>query len=297
MRPLALIERSPFLLVTVLCVAVAVGQSPARVAETPFEKVSREVKQRPDIEGRALWMLLLTDARNPASRVWMLLDHGRPGGDRLWLDRDGDGVLGEPGEGLTDSRLADEKTSTFRAEKLELGGREHRDFALSRRDEDGSLRLELKLGGKVQAWAGSGLGPGEELRFGDSARTAPVLVLDERAGVHLLPLFTRAPHFRTRPSFFAVKVGRRGSDEAAFVWLDVEALPGFAGVGGEVLARNGSGEVEVGQLRYDGFNCQGYASLSLLPAAEAPKGPIRLRLRCPGARFPHETVTVERTLR
>jgi hypothetical protein len=145
-----------------------------------FAKVERKIDKLPQLGPAPRFGLYLfgVDAR---TRVWAVLDKSDPKSDvydLLYLDRNGNGDLTEPGERLVGkpTKYANEDCREFAIGELAVGGgAPHKDFTITWTPTYGVRFKMLWHGGKTTF---GGYGPTKDTYapFGESVAKAPVFV-------------------------------------------------------------------------------------------------------------------------
>lgn len=104
---------------SVLCVSADLA-----TANGP-QKVERTIKKEPAYRSKAPRYGLLAFGPSPAERVWLVCD-----GDLIYVDRNGNGDLTEPGEKVAADKpragFTEEEGYTFSVGDVSLGGRTHK---------------------------------------------------------------------------------------------------------------------------------------------------------------------------
>lgn len=145
-----------------------------------FSKVDRTIKKQPAYVDKPQYALLLLGPEGK-TRIWMALDKSKAGAgdhDVLYIDRDGDGELGEAGEQV--SGVADNHGRTvMSAGKVEFPDAKFllEDIQVYSYVKESMTFVSFKLNGSVKVY--SAYGPGSAyLRFGESPEKAPILHVD-----------------------------------------------------------------------------------------------------------------------
>jgi hypothetical protein len=157
--------------------ALAVGLLGFQQPETfDFSKVNRELVSEPAYTGTPRYALILLGP-DDRHRVWLAVDESKPGAahyDVLYADLDGDGKLGEPGERFGIASRHEDRW-TFEPGPVAIAGC---DLKVDRfrvnyyfEKETRFFFLTLRIDQKVRLYGGSR----QDLRFGDSRASAPVL--------------------------------------------------------------------------------------------------------------------------
>jgi hypothetical protein len=225
----------------VLAVAVAVA-SAAAVPAADLSKVERTIAKEPTYKGKPKYCLLVFGPE-AAHRVWLVQD-----GDTLYVDRNGNGDLTEPGEKVAaekDERNADGEY-TFKAGDVTVGAHVHKlpyvivtKLDVLAESDEGVKEFHAKnpqaRGYTVQAeiempgWKGTGVGgrvvqrafyldAHGVLQFADSPREAPVVHFG--ADSWQVTLFGRHTLTRGRQADVVLGVGTPGVGPGTTAFID-----------------------------------------------------------------------------
>lgn len=111
-----------------LFVWLGLGTAPAWAAD--LSKIDRSIAKEPTYQSKAPKYGMLVFGPEAAERVWLILD-----GDTLYVDRNGNGDLTEPGEKISakvnKARDPAEFGYTFEVGDLALGGKVHKGLSVS----------------------------------------------------------------------------------------------------------------------------------------------------------------------
>jgi hypothetical protein len=115
---------------TPVAVLAAVGWLSAGLASAGPPKIDRSISKEPVYQSGAPKYGLLVFGPEGKDRVWLVLD-----GDTLYVDRNGNGNLTEPGEKVTaqkqPGRAPEEDGYTFEVGDVTVGGRTHKGLTVS----------------------------------------------------------------------------------------------------------------------------------------------------------------------
>jgi hypothetical protein len=230
---------------TFFLILIIIALSTPAVAAADLSKVDRTIHKEPAYRSRPRYCLLVFGPQ-AKSRVWLVQD-----GDTLYVDRNGNGDLTEPGEKVAadkgDGREEDEYA--FKAGDIRDGPRLHKDLTvyvskLARlADQDESVKalvskrpdargyrvfVEMELPG----WKGTGVGGRVEqsafvwdakglLQFAERPQDAPVIHF---GGPWQISLF--GPHRLTvgRETDVVLGVGTPGLGAGTTAWVDYEGV-------------------------------------------------------------------------
>jgi hypothetical protein len=109
----------------------------APLSAADLTRIDRKIAKEPAYKSKPKYCLLVF-GREAQTRVWLVLD-----GDTLYLDRNGNGDLTEPGERIARSDSSDDNL-TFEAGDLHVGGRTHKSLHVDVRT------LEAVAGGDAE---------------------------------------------------------------------------------------------------------------------------------------------------
>lgn len=207
--------------------AVLVLHSFQDPAALDFTKVDRTIKKQPKYVGEPLYALLLLGTEGK-TRIWMALDKSKAGRidyDVLYIDRDGDGDLGEEGERIAGT--ADEHDRTvmkvgkveFAEAKLVL---ENLTVTRYPKEEPPMNFVSFTLNGKVRMTGGYGSNH-TYLKFKPTLEEAPVLLADPWGPLsfhHAGPEELNVGEEET----VMLYVGNRGSGFGSFTAVDEDFL-------------------------------------------------------------------------
>lgn len=207
-------------------------------------KIDRTIAREPAYKTKPKYCLLVfgPEAKH---RVWLVLD-----GDTLYLDRNGNGDLTEPGNKIAAEKMTgrDEDLS-FKAPEIRVGGRVHKNLSvwipkldfLAERDKRVKalvvkvpeargymVALEVEMPGRE----GTGLGGRVHqsgffrdvhgvLQFADRAKDAPILHFD---GPLEISLFGEQELRIGRETDLVLGVGTRGLGAGTMTWIDYESV-------------------------------------------------------------------------
>ncbi len=211
--------------------ATPVPASAAAARPIDFARVDRTVGKTPPLTAHARYGLFLFGAAGE-KRVWAILDRtaDAPGArfDVLYLDRDADGDLAEPGETIrvTGPEGDGEKFAVGNFDDPATGAR-HTGFTITW--TDASVRFTMRWrGGKVTF---GGFGPSRDTyaQFAGTPATAPIFVPGQDRPFQF-EHWMSGELARGASTDFKVFVGNAGDRRGAFSAVDDEFLPA-----GEVL--------------------------------------------------------------
>lgn len=197
-----------------------------------FSKVDRKIAREPKYLANPLYGLILFDPEGK-SRVWFALDRSSPkesDHDILYIDRNGNGDLTDPGErfaGVRDAR----NWITHQPGPIKIGDTEpeHTDVAIfsSSAQMGGSgPYFRFKLGGKTEMWGGFAK-PGEDAGLGPSAEKAPVFLASLDVPLTFIPALLKSEYRQGGSERVAVIVGVAGSGTASFMGVhETYLVPG-----------------------------------------------------------------------
>ena len=142
-------------------------------------------------------------------RVWIVLD-----GDTLYVDRNGDGDLTQPGETVAATG------STFEVGSIGEADGTPRQGSLRVRRMDDQFRLTLRVKGRERYYAG--FDPGDPLRFAPRRVDAPVIHF---GGALTLRLYNVPPtFFPGTPSQLNLSMGTPGLGNGSFAAIDASIV-------------------------------------------------------------------------
>jgi hypothetical protein len=226
----------------VVALTLALVLGPAGLwAEGPVDlaKVDRKIDKEPAYKSKAPKYCLMVFGLEGKSRVWLVQD-----GDTIYVDRNGNGDLTEPGEAVKTEK-GNEAMGNFTIGDLKLGGLTHTGVSVTRvnvsaemvgnddewqrlkktakepsmwwvsisaeRDADDTRELPKKINYIIN---GDGAGM---LVFGDSAKDAPVLHIN---GPFTLALQDRRQFFVAgEKRMFLIGVGPQGIGPGTFAFI------------------------------------------------------------------------------
>jgi hypothetical protein len=198
----------------------------ARAVPIDFAKVDRTVGKTPPLTKHARYGLFLFGA-NGEKRVWAILDRTADAAgarfDVLYLDRDADGDLAEPGETIRDAGAEGD------GEKFVVGdfvdpatGARHTAFTITW--TEASVRFRMQWRGEKVTFGGYGPSRDTYAKFASEPANAPVYVPG-----HDRPFefehWLSGELARGSSTDFKVFVGNRGDRRGAFSAVDDEFLP------------------------------------------------------------------------
>jgi hypothetical protein len=197
---------------TLLMIAALLGLQDFDVA-----KVERKLKSEPRYQGIPKYALLVVGTEGKI-RIWMSLDGGV-----LYVDRDGDGNLGEEGERFpAGNGGAAVGKIEFPGEKVKL-----EDFEVTTRlpdrkkDQAPIVSLKFRMNGRVTV--SGGCGPAGAAEWGGSLEKAPVLHADPFGPLTFL--YTGAKEFAVgAEGQVTLNVGSMGAGPSTFCAVDDQFL-------------------------------------------------------------------------
>jgi hypothetical protein len=216
---------------------------PATLGAADLARVDRTLKREPAYRSRPKYCLLVFGPQ-AKTRVWLVLD-----GDTLYVDRNGNGDLNDPGEKVTREKDSREGLSTFKAGNIRQGQRLHKELtvrvmkldsladqneavkALLTRDPNARgyyIRVEMELPG----WKGRGIGGRVQqhnflvdaagvFQFADLPQEAPIIHF---GGPWQVSLFGAHRLTTGRGSDVVLGVGTPGLGPGSTAWIDYEGV-------------------------------------------------------------------------
>src|SRR5262245_60585571 len=227
-------------LVTVLLTAL-----PAFAPAADLTRIERRLLREPVYKGRPKYCLLVFGPQ-AKTRVWLVQD-----GDTLYVDKNGNGDLTEPGEKIAAEKRegADEGEYTFKVREIRDGTRLHKELTVwvakidYRADQDDSVKALLAKNPKARGygvmaevempgWKGAALGGRVQqrvsyidvngvLQFGNEPQEAPVIHF---GGPWQVTLFGRHKFIVGRPADLCLGVGTAGVGPGTTAWVDYEGV-------------------------------------------------------------------------
>jgi hypothetical protein len=192
-----------------------------------FAKVDRTVGKTPSLTTHARYGLFLFGT-NGERRVWAILDRAADAAgarfDVLYLDRDADGDLTEPGETIRAAAGEDGGAVKFAVGDFAdpATGARHTDFTITW--AEASVRFRMQWRGEKVTFGGYGPSRDTYAKFASEPATAPVYVPG-----HDRPLqfehWMSGELTRGGSTDFKVFVGNSGDRRGAFSAVDDEFLP------------------------------------------------------------------------
>ena len=192
-----------------------------------YSKVDRKIVSQPKYLAAPRYALLLLGPEG-TTKIWMAMDKSKAGQehyDVLYVDRDGDGNLGEEGERVT-APLNSHGGLDFRLGKVEIPGAKVllEDFQLTSYPH-GSTRatfVSFKLSEKVKMYGAYGRN-GTYLQFGESPEKAPVLHADPTATLAFLHMGPEEMKIGVEDTVM-LYIGNPGSGPATLLAVDDKFL-------------------------------------------------------------------------
>ena len=197
-----------------------------------FSKVDRKIAKEPKYLANPLYGLIVFDPYGK-SKVWFVLDRSspkEPDHDILYLDRNGNGDLTEPGERFAGVRK-EGNWITHQPGPIKIGdtGPEHTEvtvFSSSAQMGGSGPYLRFKLGGKTEVWAGFAK-PGEDAGLGPSPAKAPVFLASLDVPLTFIPALLKSEYPQGGSERVAVIVGLSGAGPASFTGVhETYLVPG-----------------------------------------------------------------------
>jgi hypothetical protein len=225
-----------------LTAALLFGATPAHAVD--LHKVDRTIKKEPAYKGKPRYCLLVFGPE-AKTRVWLVLD-----GDTLYVDRNGNGDLTEPGEKVAaEKEGAAEGNYTFKVGDIRDGKRLHKTLTvhvekidhLASQDETAkAFRAKhpkargytVTVEVEVPGWKGVGVGGrvGAEafyrdangmLQFADRPQDAPIIHF---GGPLVVTLFAPQRLTAGRAKDLVLGVGTPGIGPGTTAWVGYEGL-------------------------------------------------------------------------
>src|SRR6516164_5027781 len=116
-------------LLSLISTLLVVGNTAVTTWRADLTKIDRTIAKEPAYKSKPKYCLLVFGSE-AKTRVWLVLD-----GDALYVDRNGNGDLTEPGEKVIaekqNNRRPDDRSFTFAAGDLREGGKRHLNLFLS----------------------------------------------------------------------------------------------------------------------------------------------------------------------
>jgi len=211
-----------------------------------FSKVDRKIAKEPKYLANPLYGLIVFDP-DGKSKVWFVLDRSSPEmkeHDILYLDRNGNSDLTEPGERIV-TAFNDGGTVVHEAGSVKLSekGPEHTHFRLyaSMAQRGVAPFFRIKLRGQDEVWGGFN-GRDERTTLGGSPEKAPVFVADLSRPLTFQLFMPRYEFRRGDPERIALVVGVPGHGPATFMAVHEDFLiPGKDRLFGTWIAKNKDG--------------------------------------------------------
>jgi hypothetical protein len=208
--------------------------------------VGRKIVKEPAYRSRPKYCLLVFGPEAKA-RVWLVLD-----GDTLYVDRNGNGDLTEPGEKVAaekrKDRAPDDQNYTFAAGELREGGKRHLNLTVSVSDLDRvknslpeakpllerdpnareyGVQLEVEVpgyqgtgtGGRLVQ--GAGLDARGLLQFADRPQDAPIIHF---RGPRTMSLYQQTTLWLDRSNNLALVFGTPGVGAGSFAYVGYEGV-------------------------------------------------------------------------
>jgi hypothetical protein len=194
---------------------LALGAAPAS-ADADLTMIDRTIARQPAYQSGSPRYCLLVFGPEAATRVWLVLD-----GDRLFIDRNGDGDLTGDGESVPVKKDRQDQSASIEAGPITARAGVAPNTRVELLWSDKAVRIYCSADGKPAQRAGSD-GAGD-LRFGDSPQAAPV--------VHFhgaLTLYPDEPYTFKRgedPTEFYAFLGTRGLGAGSFACISYQDVP------------------------------------------------------------------------
>lgn len=197
-----------------------------------FAKVPRTIAREPAYVGAPAYGCFLFGL-NGEIRMWAVLDRSKPDApatDVLYLDRDADGDLTEPGERLQ-SEVDGRKevggelvgpTAVFAIGTIEVGGLKHTDFRLTVHPQ--RVGWKMRWRGEQVTMGGYAPDHAEYANFAPTVAAAPLYVPGYDRPFEF-ERWIREPLRRGQSTDFKVFLGQRGSQRGTFSCVDDQFLP------------------------------------------------------------------------
>jgi len=215
---------SPILAFSALAAILAFQDPSVKTDGIDFTKIERKLKSEPKYESTPKYALLVLGAEG-RTRLWMALDVV-VGNDVVYVDKDGDGNLGEEGERFAATKRDHDRVIADIG-RIEVGDEKTtlEDFKIYTRLGGGERPVALlafKLNAKVKVFGGYGPNGGLT-QWGDSLEKAPILHANPwgplsffHAGPAEMPI--------GREATVMFYVGTRGSGDSTFLAVDEDFL-------------------------------------------------------------------------
>ena len=205
----------------------AIQDIPIEPPPFDYSKVERTIAGEPKYVAEPRYAMILLGPLGK-KRLWMALDKSSPEAQRydvLYLDRDGDGHLGEEGERIVETK--DKRGQlAFRAGRVKVYGSsialDHVQLNVRQTKDSVSVEIYFRVNNRVSMLGGFGSG-GRELQFGTSPGNAPILHVDPDGPFSFLLPESVDLEIGKRNEV-AIYVGRRGSGPASFMAFDERFL-------------------------------------------------------------------------
>jgi hypothetical protein len=201
---------------TITAALAAFAWTTAVAGAADLSGLDRTLKKEPVYTGKPGYCLAVFGPK-AEQRVWLILD-----GDRLYVDRNGNGDLTEPGERVERQKgRRREPFTPFVIDTMTAGGPECRDLSVVVPDDrtSGAFMSVALDGGRTLEYAGYGEGG---LHFAESAAAAPVV----HFGGPLTMRFSRPAELSPGVDReLYVELGRHGHGKGAWVSLSYGKVP------------------------------------------------------------------------
>jgi hypothetical protein len=232
-------------LAVLAALALTGGLTPRRSVAADLSKIDRSIRKEPAYRGKPRYCLLVFGPE-AATRVWLVQDGGT-----LYVDRNGNGDLTEPGEKVIAKKDegAEEGVYSFKIGDLHDGPRTHKDLGVYTinidhlKDQDKQVKaflakhpngrgylasIEMELPG----WKGTGLGGrvlqlvsvvdvNGVLQFADRPQDAPVVHF---GGPWQVTLFGQHRLIRGRETDVVLGVGTPGVGPGTTAYIDYDGV-------------------------------------------------------------------------
>lgn len=233
-----------------LAIALALQALSQDVRPIDFAKVPRSLVSEPTYLAEPRFGLFLFGLDGDV-RIWTVLDKSWTDGevyDVLYIDRDADGVLGEPGErleGVVNDGEAVFEIGTFRQPGSETI---HEQFEITWTKT--SVRFRMLWRGKTLTMGGYGPKHDTYAPFGSSPAEATIYVPGYDRPLEFEHWMSGTLH-TDRSTDFKVFLGHRGSREGAFSCGDDELLPKGEYVLATLVYRDAEGRTRRHQIKLE----------------------------------------------